>query len=88
MGRGICCREGTDMCANPKKATYLWSSDDVDETVLKSRLLWELTPDLISPGVVLEANVCNGAFWNGTSALQREQTWLKICDLKAQYVFF
>jgi hypothetical protein len=75
------------MGAVPKKATYLWSSDNVDETVLKLRLLWELSPDLIGPGVILEAEVCNGAPWNGTGALQREQTQRKICDLKAQYVF-
>jgi hypothetical protein len=62
-------------------------SDDVDETVLKARLLWELSPDLLSPGVVLEAEVGNGALWFGTGALQREQTQRKIGDLKAQYVF-
>jgi hypothetical protein len=75
------------MGAVPKKATYLWSSNDVDKTVLKSHLLWELSPDLIGPGVVLETKVCNGAPWNGTGALQREQTRRKISDLKAQNVF-
>jgi hypothetical protein len=59
----------------------------VDETVLKARLLWELSPDLFSPGVVLEAKVGNGALLVGTGALQRERTRRKIGDLKAQYVF-
>jgi hypothetical protein len=59
----------------------------VEETVLKVRLLWESSPDLLIPGVILEAEVSNGALWFGTGALQREQTRRKIGDLKAQYVF-
>jgi hypothetical protein len=59
----------------------------VDETVLKAHLLWELSPDLLSPGVNLEAKVGNGALWFGTGLLRREQTRRKIGDLKAQYVF-
>jgi hypothetical protein len=66
----------------------LWLSDNVDKTVLKARLLWELSPDLLSPGVVLEAEVGDGALWFGTGALRREQTRRKIGDLKAQYIFF
>jgi hypothetical protein len=59
----------------------------VDETVLNACLLWESSPDLLSPGVVLEAKVGDGALWFSTGALQREQTRRKIGDLKAQYVF-
>jgi hypothetical protein len=54
---------------------------------MKARLLWELSPDLLSPGVVLEAEVGNGALWFGTGALQREQSQRKVSDLKAQYAF-
>jgi hypothetical protein len=39
----------------------------VDKTVLKARLLWELSPDLLSPGVILEAKVGDGALWFGTA---------------------
>jgi hypothetical protein len=59
----------------------------VDKAILKARLLRELSPYFRSPGVILEAEVRNGALWCGTSALQREQTRRKIGDLKAQYIF-
>ncbi len=73
--------------SRPQIGHILVLSDDVDETVLKACLLWELSSDLLSPGVVLEAKVGNGALWFGTGALQRGQTRRKIGDLKAQYVF-
>ncbi len=50
-GCADCHHEGTDTRAISKESTHLWLADDVDETVLKSRLIWELSPDLIGPGV-------------------------------------
>ncbi len=83
----VCCHECAYACSVSEEATYAWSSDDVDEAVLKARLLKELSPYFCSPGVVLEAKVSDGALWCGTGALRREQTRRKIGDLKAQYVF-
>ena len=50
-GRAIRRCEGADTRAIPKESTHSWLADNVDETVLKSRLIWELSPDLIGPGV-------------------------------------
>ncbi len=57
----VCCCECAYMCSVSKEATYAWSSDDVDEAVLKAHLLRELSPYFRSPGVVLEAKVRDGA---------------------------
>ncbi len=60
--RCVVCRcEGADMRAVPQYTTHLWSADDVDETVLKSRLHRELSPDLIGPGVFVQAEVGDSA---------------------------
>ncbi len=83
----VCRRECAYTCSVSEEAIYAWSSDDVDEAVLKARLLRELSPYFHSPGVILEAEVRDGALWCGTGALRREQTRRKIGDLKAQYVF-
>ena len=54
--------EGADLCAVPKDATHSWPDNDMDETVLESHLLWELSPNFIGPSVFVQAEVGHGVW--------------------------
>ena len=50
----------------------------MDETVLETGRDMELCPDLVSPGVLIQGQVRDGAGRSGTGAARREQTQRKL----------
>jgi len=62
------------MCGVVEDAAYTWAAIDVDETVLETGWYRVLCSDFVSPDVLIQGQVRDGAGRSGTGAARRERT--------------